>query len=250
MVNVLDFGYVKLVEPNGIWGSDEAIIEAARMSTNKGFQGWGPTLWSCPCHNPDVCEKCKGRGNYATPGDEKLLRYLWEHKHFSPFEMAGVVVEMQLPIFVAREFIRHRVLSTNEFSARYTELPDLYYIPSLERVMAGGQAKTNKQASGIAISADVAEQIREVLISSTSYTRLAYQKLLEQGLSKELARLVVPVNIYTKWRQSANLRNWLSVLALRLSDNVQWETRMYAEAVATIIKERFPRTYALFEESR
>jgi len=188
------------------------------MSTNKGFQGWGPIHepW-CQQHPEYHNDTCKPK-----QGDEKLLRYLWEHKHFSPFEMAGVVVEMQLPIFVAREFIRHRVLSTNEFSARYTELPDLYYIPSLERVMVGGQAKTNKQASGTSIPADVAEHIREVLVSSTSYTRIAYQELLESGLSKELARLVVPVNIYTKWRQSANLRNWLGVLELRLPENVQW----------------------------
>jgi len=243
MIKVLDNGYVELIET---WGSDESVIAAARMSTNKGFQGWGPIHepW-CQQHPEYHNDTCKPK-----QGDEKLLRYLWEHKHFSPFEMAGVVVEMQLPIFVAREFIRHRVLSTNEFSARYTELPDLYYIPSLERVMVGGQAKTNKQASGTSIPADVAEHIREVLVSSTSYTRIAYQELLESGLSKELARLVVPVNIYTKWRQSANLRNWLGVLELRLPENVQWETRMYAEAIATIIKQHFPRTYALFAESR
>src|SRR5690606_23323400 len=102
-MKVLDHGYVRLVEA---WGSDERIIEAARMSTGKGFLGWGP--------------KEDGK-----PGDEKLLRYLWEHKHATPFEMAGLVVEVQAPIFVFREWHRHRTQSFSELSARYVPMPDL-----------------------------------------------------------------------------------------------------------------------------
>src|SRR6185503_21212421 len=120
-IKVLDHGYVKLIET---WGSDERIIEAARMSTNKGFLGWGTE------------EK---------PGDEKLLKYLYEHKHHTPFEMAGMIIEVQAPIFVFREWHRHRTQSYNELSARYTPLPDVNYVPSLERISTMDQK--NKQAS-------------------------------------------------------------------------------------------------------
>src|SRR3954465_12760186 len=109
-MQVLDSGYVNFVEA---WGSDERIVEAARMSTAKGFQGWGTS---------------------EAPGDEKLLRFLWEHKHATPFEMAGMVIEVQHAFFVFREWHRHRTQSFNELSARYTALPDLFYVPSLERM--------------------------------------------------------------------------------------------------------------------
>src|ERR1041385_5991189 len=102
-ITVLDHGYIQLIET---WGSDERIVEAARISTNKGFLGWGTT---------------------EAPGDEKLLRYLYEHKHATPFEMAGMIVEVQAPIFVFREWHRHRTQSYNELSARYTLLPDTNY---------------------------------------------------------------------------------------------------------------------------
>src|SRR5258705_7564091 len=112
---VLDHGYVQLVEH---WGSDERIIEAARMSTSKGFEGW---------------EK-----------DAKLLKYLWAHKHLTPFEMAGASFEVQAPIFVFREWHRHRTQSYNEMSARYAPLPDLNYVPTVARLMQGGGHLTRK----------------------------------------------------------------------------------------------------------
>src|SRR3970040_1542996 len=117
-MKVLDYGYVDLIEH---WGSDERIIESPRMSTGKGCQGGDK--------------------------DEKLLRYLYEHKHTTPFEMAGMTIEVQAPIFVFREWHRHRTQSYNEFSARYSELPNLFYVPSLERLKNSGQSKSNKQGS-------------------------------------------------------------------------------------------------------
>jgi thymidylate synthase (FAD) len=149
MKQVLDHGYVELVES---WGSDERIIEAARMSTNKGFQGWGPRHddW---CNHADVWFAADGLAPCTCapkPGDEKLLRYLWEHKHYTPFEMGGMVLEIQAPIFVFREWHRHRTQSYNELSARYTPLPDVNYVPTVDRLMMNANAvkATNKQASG------------------------------------------------------------------------------------------------------
>lgn len=250
---VLDHGYVELVES---WGSDERIIEAARMSTDKGFQGWGP--FDCVAcegegHYIDTdfghdvkCPNCKGTGKLT--GDEKLLKYLWDHNHHTPFEMAGMCVEIQAPIFVAREVFRHRTFSYNELSARYVALPDIYYIPSIERLMNGKQATSNKQASAAGFTETEAIGLQGVIHSMTQNARSNYEHLLESGMSRELARLVIPMNQYTRWRMSGNLRNWLQFLALRLPDNVQWETRQFANRLSQIVQEAFPRTHMLFEK--
>lgn len=218
---VLDHGYVKLVES---WGSDEKIVESARMSTNKGFQGWET--------------------------DARLLQYLWRHKHYSPFEMAGLTIEVQAPIFVFREWHRHRTQSYNELSARYTELPDLFYIPSQERLMQGGQSKANKQGSGEAMRWENANEAIIWISEATRQARCKYDLLLSRGVSRELARLVIPVNQYSRMRASANLRNWLAFLDLRLGEGVQWEMKEYAKVVGGIVGEPFPRTWALFNEGR
>lgn len=241
-MQVLDHGYVNLVQ-KGCWGSDELIIEAARMSTNKGFQGWGPLHEEgCPVTGIHVnTERCR-----PVPGDEKLLKYLWDHKHYTPFEMAGATFEIQAPIFVVREWHRHRTQSYNELSSRYTELPDLYYIPSIERLMAGRQAKSNKQGSAEGFTQHDAELIRDQIHDNVIDCRQRYTHLLAQGVSRELARLVIPVNQYTRFRASANLRNWLAFLTLRLDAGAQWEIREYAGAVSQMIQELFPRTWTLF----
>ena len=217
MTRVLDAGYIELVEH---WGSDERIIEAARMSTGKGFQGWDK--------------------------DEKLLAYLYNNKHATPFEMAGMVIEVKAPIFVFREWHRHRTQSYNEMSARYIPLPDENYIPSVERlIMRGG---TNKQAQAVVseISADSAAHDQSLLGQFYRDAQACYQTLLNSGWPKELARLVVPVGRYSRMRASANLRNWLAFLTLRMSPHAQWEIRQYANAVGALIAERFPRTWDLF----
>jgi len=218
---VLDFGYVRLIES---WGSDERIVEAARMSTSGGFRGWDT--------------------------DSKLLRYLWEHKHLSPFEMAGLTIEVQAPIFVFREWHRHRTQSYNELSARYTELPDIFYIPSIERLMAGGQSKVNKQGSGEGLSRENANEAIIWIGEASRQARCKYDLLLSRGVSRELARLVIPVNQYSRMRASANLRNWLAFLSLRQGEGAQWEIRQYANFVNSIVKELFPRTWELFNADR
>jgi thymidylate synthase (FAD) len=224
-VQVLDHGYVCAIEH---WGADERIIEAARMSTNKGFEGWGTD------------EKA---------GDEKLLRYLYEHKHLTPFEMAGMVIEVQAPIFVFREWHRHRTQSYNEMSARYTPLPDLNYLPSVERLMlnAGG---TNKQAGTVKDAKKLtllkAQEFQDALTADYMRAEELYQWALNAGIPKELARVHLPVGRYSRMRASANLRNWLAFLTLRMDVNAQWEIRQYAHIVGDLIQQRFPRTWRLF----
>lgn len=244
---VLDHGYVRLTES---WGSDARIIEAARMSTDKGFQGWGPRCATCghaflledgeKCLTPD-CD-----GDKRRPGDEKLLRYLWEHKHATPFEMAGLIIEVQAPIFVFREWHRHRTQSYNEMSARYTPLPDINYIPTVERLMA--QDAKNKQASSTGAQLTTFDARRFQIWLDNSYVKSEsiYQAALGMGVPKELARLVIPVARYSKMRASANLRNWLAFLTLRMDAAAQWEIRQYANAVGLFISETFPRTWELF----
>lgn len=246
--HLLDHGYIRDI-PGSIWGSDETIIEAARMSTDKGFLGWGP-VHSMACRTEEVGESgprpcsCDPK-----PGDEKLLKYLYEHKHMTPFEMCGLTVEVQAPIFVFREWHRHRTQSYNELSARYTALPDLYYIPSVDRLMAGKQSAKNKQSSEEGFALAEAERIRMQIRLCTDNSREVYDSLLAQGVSRELARLVIPVNQYSRMRASANLRNWLAFLTLRMDEGAQWEIRQYANVMHELLSILFPRTLALFDAS-
>lgn len=228
MIKVLDHGYLGLVE---FWGSDERIVEAARMSTGKGFLGWG---------TPDA------------PGDERLLAYLYRNKHATPFEMAGMVIEVQAPIFVFREWHRHRTQSYNEMSARYIPLPDVNYIPTLDRCLIS--SSTNKQAGTVKGSAELdgesADQWLMELARLYQDAERLYQDGLARGIPKELARLPVPVARYSRMRASANLRNWLAFLTLRMDPAAQWEIRQFANAVGQLVSETFPKTWDLFQEGR
>lgn len=225
-INVLDYGYVGLVES---YGADSRIIEAARMSTGKGFLGWG---------TPEE------------PKDEKLLSFLYEHKHHTPFEMAGAIIEVQAPIFVFREWHRHRTQSYNEMSARYIPLPDVNYIPALDRLMMNSNG-TNKQAGTIkgaqALSETDALAFQEHLIESYSNAQALYEDALSKGVPKELARVHLPVGRYSRMRAHANLRNWLAFLTLRKHPAAQWEIQQYAKAVHEILSQEFPRTLELFD---
>lgn len=222
---VLDHGYVRFIECWG--GGDDAscnesgIIEAARQSTQGTFRNWEQ--------------------------DEKLLNTLYKNNHSSPFEFAGMVIEVQAPIFVFREWHRHRTQSYNEMSARYSPLPDVNYIPSLERVMIDGG--NNKQAQGISGTKLTESNAHSFLVRLEEHydeCELNYQSALTDGVPKELARCFLPVGRYSRMRASANLRNWLAFLTLRMAPQAQWEIRQYAIAVARIVQEIFPRTYSLF----
>lgn len=247
---VLDHGYIGAIEA---YGSDYRIIEAARMSTAKGFVGWKKCS-ACGDLDPvpGTCTKNSSGLHHAEPADEKLLRYLYENKHSTPFEMAGLVIEVQAPILVFREWHRHRTQSYNEMSARYTPLPDLNYVPTVERLMLN--STTNKQAGTIKDALELTEGAAALfqngLAIQYKQQEAFYQAALRVGVPKELARAVLPVGRYSKMRASANLRNWLQFLTLREAPNAQWEIRQYAHALNDILTAYFPRTMELFNEKK
>ena len=221
---VLDQGYVQYVTH---WGSEEGIIEAARMSTNKGFQGW--------------------------ESDAKLLSYLYRNKHMTPFEMAGLTIEVKAPIFVFREWHRHRVpFSYNEMSARYTPLPDENYRPTVNRCLLN--SSTNKQAGTADGAGELTPQQALEWTMRLDALYVASQAVYEDGLAlgipKELARLACTVARYSRMRASSNLRGWLNFLELRQAENAQYEIRMYADAVAWTLRNLFPRTMELYSNGR
>lgn len=202
------------------WGSDERVIESARMSTGGSFRGWDQ--------------------------DAKLLRYLWKNQHTSPFEMCGATFEVRVPIFVAREWMRHRTQSYNEFSSRYSRMPDEAYVPSVERIL---RRSDNKQAGGEAECTEAAAStFREDLARLYSEAQAVYDRALRNGIPRELARLCLPVGRSTVFRTSANLLNWFRFLRLRLADGAQEEIRLPAREVLGHLSGKFPRTVALFYE--
>ena len=258
-IKVLDHGYVRYINH---MGGEEDIIRAARMSTQKGFLGWDkfvcmtckaeqaahPDFMKSYKQNPDIwhlpCEYCKGKTELVK-GDEKLLEYLYKNKHMTPFEMLELCLQIKLPIFVVREVHRHRTFSYNEMSARYIQMPNEHYVPEVRM-----QDTKNKQGSlsadevAFASNQDFKNNVR--LEQDRIYAQ--YEVDLRAGIAKEVARINTPVGRYTVMWMKGNLRNWLQFLQLRMAPNAQWEIRQYANAVASIIRELWPRTYELFEE--
>ena len=265
-IKVLDHGYVRLVE---MWGkgsvgqSEAAIIEAARMSTAKGFNGW--SCWKClvcgveleetQYHTSSAGVMCQNRRDDTAweriPRDEKLLSFLYNNKHMTPFEMAGMTIEISAPIFVFREWHRHRTQSYNEMSARYVALPNEEYMPqAIEVVRRSARAalEANRQAAGTGRVLTIDEVLSDLedMEMHQKLTEDLYQRLLSRGWPRELARIRLPVARYSRMRASGNLRNWLAFLTLRMAPNAQWEIRQYANAVGTLVEREFPRTWKLF----
>jgi len=207
-----------------------SIIEAARMSTDKGFVSWEPY---------------EGHPK----GDQGLLEYLYTNKHATPFEMAGMVIEVQAPIVVFREWHRHRTQSYNEMSARYTPLPYANYMPTVERCLS--VSGTNKQAGAIKGSDLITHEAALAWLCELAdlyeHAERVYRSGLRRGIPKEVARLPVPVGRYSRMRACTNLRNWLAFLTLRMDEKAQWEIRQFANEIGKIISEKFPRTWGLFK---
>lgn len=242
-IDLLDHGYVEFIEAwgtgkegltqrrqalDGVFEPDYevGIVEAARQSTQGSFRGWGQ--------------------------DAKLLKRLYENNHATPFEFAGMVIEVQAPIFVFREWHRHRTQSYNEMSARYEPLPDLYYHVdpqvALDRAVAA-QREKNKQASAAVKREIDEEEVVEWLARDEDLSMVLeehYRKGLSIGIPKELARKKMPVDHYSRMRASANLRNWLAFMTLRCDPLAQWELQRYAGVVSKVISHGFPQTHALW----
>lgn len=258
MINVLDHGYVKFI---GSMGSEETIIEAARMSTGRGFERWDPGDICEVCHlnREDAGQRPRAGVDWTrcvsgaahewktVNGDQKLLAYLYQNKHHTPFEMCEMAIEAYWPIMVGREAMRHRVFSFNEFSGRYAQMPNEHYLPELQRFQV--QSTANKQGSAEPLSPGVAERLRRSLDTEQQEVYETYNNLIDRhGVAKEVARINTPVSRYTRVRMKGDLRGWLGFLDLRLRPNAQWEIRQYAEAVGSLVKELWPRTHALFIE--
>lgn len=200
-------GYVKLLD---VMGSDEDIVDAARISYDR-----------------------RGKSE-----DRALIRYLLRHRHTSPFEMGELKFELKMPVFVARQWVRHRTASMNEVSARYTQLPAEMFVPEVFSV----QSATNKQGRGDETAQDFAYEVK--VTHANTYD--LYEKMLNAGVAKEIARGILPFNIYTKFVWKMDLHNLMHFLNLRLDPHAQKEIRDYAEVIEDIVAEYFPMSHEAF----
>lgn len=243
---VLDHGFVKYINH---MGSEEHIIEAARQSTQKGFLGWNDQTVCTKCGfvSPGLHKMCQRPNcNYEAlqqKGDSHLLEYLYKNRHTTPFEMCELVVQVKAPIMVLRQWERHRTFSYNEWSGRYSQLKDEFYVPSVRM-----QDFKNKQGSSNEYVGDLDQYFGTLWQEEQKMVYANYEHAIADGIAKEVARINMPVSVYTIMWAKANLHNWLHFLKLRMDPHAQYEIRVYANAVAEIIKSLWPRTYALFEE--
>ena len=224
VVNVLDHGYVRYIDH---MGSDERICEAARIS------------YKSPS---------KGREQ-----DQKLINYLWKNKHTSPFEMVKLTVNIKLPIFVMRQYVRHRMQNLNEVSARYTELPNEFYIPTKWRK----QDTKNKQGSVVDKDWDwPAPELGDISTHEAFSQQLRqhcedcyklYQQYIKNGVAREMARMVLPLNIYTEIYACWDMKNLLHFITLRDDSHAQQEIQEYGKVVKAMCKELFPMTMNAYE---
>ncbi len=216
-INVLDQGFVRLVD---VMGNDARIVQAARVSY--------------------------GDGTKTVREDAGLIDYLMRHKHTSPFEMVEFTFHIKAPIFVVRQWFRHRTASVNEISGRYSVLRDEFYLPDPSELRA--QSAKNKQVGEGALPDDAAVAAARRIHDSQRESYTIYEELLELGVAREMAREVLPVGLYTEFYWKQNLHNLLHFLRLRLDWHAQAEIRVYADAVAKFVSKAVPATWASFEE--
>ena len=220
---VLDHGFVRVVD---YMGDDAAICQAARVSY--------------------------GRGTKSVQNDEGLIRYLMRHWHSTPFEMCEIKLHVKLPVFVARQWIRHRTANVNEYSARYSILDREFYIPEPEALAA--QSVINNQGRGEVLTGEEAEKVLRLLKNDSSQAYDHYEQMISQedqkGLARELARMNLPANIYTQWYWKVDLHNLLHFLRLRADSHAQFEIRVYADEICKLVSDWVPFAYAAFEDYR
>ena len=222
-IPVLDHGFVRVID---YMGDDSSIVQAARVSY--------------------------GKGTKHVSADKGLINYLMRHRHSTPFEMCEIKYHVKLPIFVARQWIRHRTASVNEYSARYSVLDKEYYIPDPQNLAA--QSSSNKQGRGTVLEGDNAKKVLDLLIEDSEKLYKDYENMLEGdsevGLSRELARMNLSLNYYTQWYWKIDLHNLLHFLSLRADSHAQYEIRAYAEAMLQTVKKWVPLTFEAFENYR
>ncbi|QCO15938.1 FAD-dependent thymidylate synthase [Azospirillum brasilense] len=230
-LEVLDHGFVRVVD---YMGDDSAVVQAARVSY--------------------------GKGTKKVTEDAGLIKYLMRHRHSTPFEMCEIKFHVKLPIFVARQWIRHRTANVNEYSARYSILDREFYIPTPENL--GAQAVVNRQGRGDVLQGDEAAAVMKLLRDDSETVYAHYEEMLNQredgttieegrqGLARELARMNLTLNYYTQWYWKVDLHNLLHFLSLRADPHAQYEIRVYAEAMLDVVKRWVPAVFDAFSEYR
>ncbi|BDY15420.1 flavin-dependent thymidylate synthase [Sulfitobacter pontiacus] len=227
-IPVLDHGFVRVID---YMGDDAAICQAARVSY--------------------------GRGTKSVQNDEGLIRYLMRHWHSTPFEMCEIKLHVKLPVFVARQWIRHRTANVNEYSARYSILDREFYIPEPSHVNA--QSVVNNQGRGGVLEGAEAVRVLEILKSDSNRAYDNYEAMIaetgpdgepQDGLARELARMNLPSNIYTQWYWKVDLHNLFHFLRLRADAHAQYEIRVYADAICNVVADWVPAAYRAFEDYR
>jgi thymidylate synthase (FAD) len=228
---VLDHGFVRVVD---YMGDDAAIVQAARVSY--------------------------GRGTKRTRDDAGLINYLMRNAHTSPFEMCEIKLHVKLPIFIARQWIRHRTAAVNEYSARYSVLDSEFYVPAPEQLAA--QSAANRQGRDAVLGPEEAQTVLSVMRSDAEQAFEHYHEMLNEGtggeaidegrsgLARELARMGLPLSTYTQWYWKVNLHNLLHFLGLRADAHAQWEIRAYAKVILDVVEKWVPLTYAAFMNYR
>jgi len=230
-IPVLDHGFIRVVD---YMGDDTSIVQSARVSY--------------------------GKGTKKVSTDEGLIKYLMRHWHSTPFEMCEIKYHVKLPIFIARQWIRHRTANVNEYSARYSILDKEFYIPKKEQLSA--QSTINRQGRGDLITGDQADEVLQILKDDATQTYGNYEKMLNErfdgtiidekksGLARELARMNLTLNSYTQWYWKTDLLNLLNFLFLRADSHAQYEIRVYAEAMLETVKKWVPITHSAFLDYR
>jgi len=231
VISVLDHGFIRVVD---YMGEDSSIVQAARVSY--------------------------GKGTKKVSTDSGLIKYLMRHRHTTPFEMCEIKYHVKLPIFVARQWIRHRTANVNEYSARYSILDKEFYLPEKEHLAA--QSKNNRQGRGNLINGKQADAILAMLKQDAEKTYKNYEEMLNErfdgttideskdGLARELARMNLTLNTYTQWYWKTDLLNLLNFLNLRADNHSQYEIRVYAEAMLKTVKKWVPIAYEAFVDYR
>ena len=228
--SVLDHGFIRVVD---YMGNDSAVVQAARVSY--------------------------GAGTRKVREDQGLIRYLIRHRHTTPFEMCEIKFHVKLPIFVARQWIRHRTANINEYSARYSILDNEFYIPAPEHLAR--QSSTNRQGRGSVLEGSQALTVMRMLRDDATRAHAHYVEMMDisgaeedqadsPGLARELARMNLTLNFYTQWYWKVNLHNFMHFLSLRGDQHAQYEIRAYANVMLEILKKWVPDTFDAFSDYR